>query len=408
MVDKARGRPIRQEIPLPRTPQGAKPRWKIISQPRLSLVVEALKAAIANSDEGELSRKQKLEVLVDHAAKAAENVLLIRQELVDGMTENNKRVTKEIKEITASIDKLEKQAAPHWKTYTENATLIGMRPKDNASPHWEADEPKSLEVLAGELNLPDPSLAKPEDHDKKAGLVAAMAQGGLLTVGILGMKGISLDRLGTQPVMTTVMFALCVSVMYIFSLFFKSLYLASGDHVARWKRVSDGAVPAIALLFAAAGAGIIGYGMEAVIDGFGFLKIMKEESGLEAQQIPPGMIWLMGSFVSFPVLAYYAIKYFSIGYYRVFLNRLKAEQDKLRNAVDAKVLAKVREASRDLNPILEKLAKAKSKLESLEAEIRYDFNELELNRLEDLDEFSYSADMAIRQYAGFEDIGPKS
>lgn len=402
MVGPAKGVSNRHETPLPRDERGAKP-WKVVvSSIRPSIAMEALKQVLEAS-EGELTLKQKIELVSAVAVKLRQNLLDIRQEIVESIQATNKRCDAEIKALKARAEKLQKEADKHWKAYVSACIQVGMEPKEDASGMWGDNEPKSLEELAGEHNLPDRTLAKDEEFGKWTGLIASAAQGGLLTLGLLTMKDISLDQIGENGGMTLGMFALCTGTTYLFSQVFRFMGTAAGDHLARLNLKSN-VVTWIAFLLPLPACFLIGYGMETVIDGYGMMRALNEAGTLEASQgISRPMLWLIGSFVSMPVLAYYSVKYFHVGYYRVFRNRLLNLLKELRSKVDKKHLEVVWHTSKLLQPILDELSAIAEKTHDLEAKIREEFTQEELNRLEDLEETVLSHDLVLNRLLGLEE-----
>jgi hypothetical protein len=402
MVVPAKGESNRHESPYPRDNRGAKPWRTVISSIRPSMAMEALEKVLETS-EGELTLRQKIELVAAVAVKLRKNLLDIRQEIVDSMQAANKSCSLEIKELKVQAVKLQKEADKHWKTYVSACTQIGMEPKEDASSMWAENEPKSLEELAGEHNMPDRALAKNEEFGMWTGIIAATAQGGLLTLGLLGMKGIALDQIGENPGTAVGVFALCTATTYLFSQVFRFLGTAGGDHLARLN-LKPATVTWIAFLLPMPACFLLGYGMETIIDGYGMMKALDDAGTMDASQgVSRPMIWLMGSFVSMPVLAYYSVKYFHIGYYRVFRNRLLNILKELRIKVDKKQLEIVRQGSRALQPLLEELSKIKEKVVKLESKVRNEFTKEELNRLEDLEETILSHDLALVKLLGLEE-----
>ncbi len=402
MVGRATGHSPRIETPLPRDERGAKPRKVVVSSIRPSIAMEALKQVLEAS-EGELTLKQKIELVSAVAVKLRQNLLDIRQEIVESIQATNKQCDTEIKVLKSQAAKLQKEADKHWKAYVSACIQVGMEPKKDASGQWADNEPKSLDELAGEHNLPDRSLAKDEEFGKWTGIIASAAQGGLLTLGLLGMKGISLDQIGENGGMTLGIFALCTATTFLFSQLLRFVGTAAGDHLARLNLKSN-IVTWIAFVLPLPTFFLVGYGMETVIDGYGMMKALDESGSLEASQgVSRPMIWLMGSFVSLPVLAYYSVKYFHVGYYRVFRNRLLNVLKELRIGADKKQREIVWQTSKLLQPILAELGSIAEKVVELEKKIRDEFTQEELNRLEDLEETVLSHDLALGKLLGLEE-----
>lgn len=402
MVGDAKGRSNRQETPYPRDKNGtAKPWSKIVTSLRPSMAADALRAVLEAS-EGELTLKQKIEIVSAVAQELRKNLLDIRQEILESMRASNKRCEAELKPLKAQSAKLQKEADRLWKAYSAACLQIGMQPKEDASARWAENEPKSLEELAGEHNLPDRSLAKPEEFGKWTGIIASAAQGGLLSIGLLGMKGVSLDLIQENWGIAVGLFALCTATTYLFSQVFRFLGTGGGDHLARLN-LKSAVVTWIAFLLPIPVCFLLGYGMETIIDSYGMSKALNEGNTLEASQgVSRPILWLMGSFVSMPVLSYYSVKYFHVGYYGVFRNRLLNLLKSLRLGVDKKLHAQVWESSKELQPKLLELAELNGKIKALEATIRYQFSKEELNRLEDLEEIVLSHDLALNRLLGLE------
>lgn len=395
-----------------RTPKGAEPGHIVVSKGMPSVNSDALREAVASSEDGFLSKQARLRLKAELASKARSNVADLELEFYEDMDAANKRLEQDLKMLMPELEKQRKVTGDLNIKYVESCAMIPIQPKDDGSATWGEDEPFSLEEIAAEHGLPVPQVV-PDPKDQRWLMnYGSAASAAMLSLGLHVIRGEEMDQIVQQPIPFVMIGALCFGITRMLCAGCDRIGIGGGDHVARAsiesKRTKTG-VMWIAFIAPLPVSFCTGVGIEAMVDGFGIYKTLSESSNLNATIHPsPLVTGTLSLLVSYPLFLYYMVKSFHYGYYRTFMARLKLLQTKLRKEVKAELWKALEAASAVLKPNLKKLGELENEAEDIKSKIRYELNEEEINRLLDLGEKAYSCDMEFRQEAGYDEHATKA
>lgn len=376
-------------IPRRRTKTGDPvPRRIVHLRPLMTLDREAIRGLLEQGGLGDGNLPALARVKLASAVAAAENARIVKEELLAKKTAEREQIEAQLRHLESQLTSIRGQIASDEHHLAALTAGFGLKSLDRENLSFASDEPVSLDVLAGRHGLPmtgSGSSMLSSGYKLLAGIGGGIVFG--VSLGLMTGK-LELASLDDELPWLILWSSIGITVMTLVGSCLYPLAQSLGQSlfVLQVKQPDMVKIVAVAqaLVLAALTLGFLR--IESLIESIGLLRGIMEQNILAAFHLTASDSAWASLMLALPTIGSYVILGCRDGHRRATLaHLLSMRQDCITSIIESEQFSRAAALHRRVQRSRDQQARVVDRLTELHGQLRTEFTEEELYRLEDME-----------------------